>query len=169
MTTAAGRTGLGDLLDRLLDSGAVVAGEVAIGLADVELLFLDLRVFLTGVDSASRRGELPPELLHHAPRGTAPALSDPRLPELPRRLDLDDQRPEYGVIGLVLLLVEVLRELIQGQAVARLHGGSLNDDEVERLGAALRRLDERIDALRRFVSTDQPRRLDAALEGSSLR
>jgi len=63
----------------------------------------------------------------------------------------------------------VLRELIQGQAVARLHGGSLNDDEVERLGAALRRLDERIDALREFVRSHRPDDLLGMTDGSFLR
>lgn len=169
MTTVAARTGLGELLDRLLDCGAVVAGEVAIGLADVELVLVDLRVLLTGADAANRRGELPPELLHHEPRATGCPTADAPIPELPHRLDLDDQRPEHGIVGLVLLLVEVLRELIQGQAVARLHGGSLNDDEVERLGAALRRLDQRIDTLRRLVSTDEATRRLGAIEGSTSR
>lgn len=169
MTTVAARTGLGELLDQLLDCGAVVAGEVAIGLADVELLLVDLRVLLTGAEAANRRGELPPELLHHQPRATGWSAADERLPELPRRLDLDDQRPEHGIVGLVLLLVEVLRELVQGQAVARLHGGSLNDDEVERLGTALRRLDQRIDALRRLVTTDEAAGRLGAAEGSTSR
>jgi hypothetical protein len=169
MTAVAARTGLGDLLDRLLDCGAVIAGEVSIGLADVELLLVDLRVLLTGAEAANRRGELPPELLHHEPRATGSPVSAGRLPELPRRLDLDDKRPEHGIVGLVLLVVEVLRELIQGQAVARLHGGSLNDDEVERLGAALRRLDERVETLRSLVTTDEPTRRTGAVEGSTSR
>jgi len=169
MTAAvAARTGLGDLLDRLLDCGAVVAGDVVIGLADVELLVLDLRLLLTGVESANRRGALPPELLHHEPRTFAGSAGS-SLPELPRQFDLDDERSEQGIFGLVLLLVEVLRELIQGQAVARLHGGSLNDDEVERLGAALRRLDERIDALREFVRSHRPDDLLGMTDGSFLR
>lgn len=165
-STIAARTGLGDLLDRLLDCGVVVAGEVSIGLADIELLILDLRLLLTGVAAADRRGELPPELLHHAPRGVS---ASPSSPALPARLDLDDERSERGIFGLVLLVVELLHDVIQGQAVARLSTGSLNDDEVERLGIALRRLDERLSALREFVRANGDDRPGGPTDRSFLR
>lgn len=150
--TTAG-TALGDLLDRLLDAGAVVAGDLVIGIADVELLLVDLRLLLTGVESARQRGCVPHAVLHHAPRS---GVQPDELPALPRRLDLEDERPGRGLVGLVLLLVDILRQLLQGQALARLEGGSLTADEAERLGAALRRLDERIDALRRWVRDETP-------------
>lgn len=154
-TSTTARVSIGDLLDRLLDAGVVVAGQVAIGLADIELILLDLRVLLTGVESARQRDTLPDGLLHQRtstpdrPRATPP-------PALPSRVDLDDERPERGVVGLVLLLVDILRELIEGQALARLEGGSLTADEVERLGRALHLLDTRISALHDWLDTSRP-------------
>jgi hypothetical protein len=47
---------LSDLLDRLVDSGAVVSGDVIIGLAGVDLIRLDLRLLLIGAESAIEAG-----------------------------------------------------------------------------------------------------------------
>ena len=52
------------------------------------------------------------------------------------------------VVRLVLALVETLRQLIERQAIRRVEGGHLADDEVERLGLALLRLEQRMDELK---------------------
>jgi hypothetical protein len=66
---------------------------------------------------------------------------------VPRRLNADADGVERGLAQLVLTLVEVLRQVLERQAVRRMEGGSLTDDEVERLGQAFLRLDERMDDL----------------------
>ncbi|MCL9759727.1 gas vesicle protein GvpJ [Frankia sp. AiPa1] len=43
---------LADLLDRLVDTGAVVSGDVVVALAGVDLLRVDLRLLLVGVQTA---------------------------------------------------------------------------------------------------------------------
>lgn len=63
---------------------------------------------------------------------------------LPERLDIDPADLERGLAGLVLTLVEFLRQVLERQAIRRMEGGSLNDDEVERVGIALMRLEEKI-------------------------
>lgn len=63
---------------------------------------------------------------------------------LPERIDLDPADIERGLAGLVLTLVEFLRQVLERQAIRRMEGGSLNDDEVERVGIALMRLEEKI-------------------------
>ncbi len=47
---------LGDLLNHVLDKGVVIGGTVTISIADIDLLVLDLRVLLTSVETALRRG-----------------------------------------------------------------------------------------------------------------
>jgi hypothetical protein len=143
--------GLVALVDRLLDSGVVVAGQVQVSLADIELIDLDLRLLLTGVESARRRAGLGPRTSTHRAARPLPLLPSP--PVLPDRVEAG-ARGEDGVARLVLVLVELLREVLASQAVARLEGGSLSDDDVERLGRALMLLEQRCDALRRFVTTD---------------
>ena len=63
---------------------------------------------------------------------------------LPERLDLDPADIERGLAGLVLTLVEFLRQVLERQAIRRMEGGSLSDDEVERVGLALMRLEQKI-------------------------
>lgn len=63
---------------------------------------------------------------------------------LPERIDLDPADIERGLAGLVLTLVEFLRQVLERQAIRRMEGGSLSDDEVERVGLALMRLDQKI-------------------------
>ena len=67
---------------------------------------------------------------------------------LPERIDADPERVERGLAQLVLTLVEVLRKVLEHQAVRRMEGGTLSDDEVERLGLALMRLGERMQELK---------------------
>jgi hypothetical protein len=87
--------------------------------------------------------------------------------ELDRLLDsgrTGDARPEdvqRGLAQLVLTLVEVLRELMERQALRRMDSGSLSDDEIERLGATFIALRERMDELKEvFDLTDEDLNLD---------
>src|SRR4051794_30975836 len=67
---------------------------------------------------------------------------------LPRRIDTDPERVERGLAQLVLTIVELLRELMERQALRRIEGGTLDDDEGERLGTAFMKLEERMQGLK---------------------
>jgi hypothetical protein len=67
---------------------------------------------------------------------------------LPRRLNADPEGLEKGLAQLVLTLVELLRELMERQALRRIEAGSLSDEEVERLGRTFMALKERMDELK---------------------
>jgi uncharacterized protein Yka (UPF0111/DUF47 family) len=69
-------------------------------------------------------------------------------PALPQRLDASPDDIEAGLARLVLTLVEFLRQVLEHQAVRRMEGGGLSDEEVERIGLALMRLQERLDEIR---------------------
>lgn len=66
---------------------------------------------------------------------------------LPSRIDVNAEGVEQGLAQLVLMLVEFLRQLLERQAVRRMEGGSLNDEEVERVGLALMTLEEKVHQL----------------------
>jgi hypothetical protein len=66
---------------------------------------------------------------------------------LPSRIDVDTEGLEQGLAQLVLTLVEFLRQLLERQAVRRMEGGSLSDEEVERVGLALMKLEEKVHQL----------------------
>ena len=86
-------------------------------------------------------------------RGTADALDDlgrelERVRALPRRIDADPDNVARGLAQLVLTLVELLRQLMERQALRRVDSGTLSDDEIERLGLAFKALAERMDELK---------------------
>lgn len=66
---------------------------------------------------------------------------------LPERVNVDPEGLEQGLAKLVLTLVEFLRQLLERQAVRRMDGGTLTDDEIERVGLALMRLEQKVDEL----------------------
>jgi Gas vesicle protein K len=63
---------------------------------------------------------------------------------LPGRVDVDPEGVEQGLAKLVLTLVEFLRQLLERQAIRRMDGGTLTDDEIERVGLALMRLEAKV-------------------------
>ncbi|WNG62639.1 gas vesicle protein K [Archangium gephyra] len=78
-----------------------------------------------------------------------------------RRLSLDEGKLKNGLGQLVLTLVKLLHELLEKQAIRRMEGGSLNDEEIERLGTALMRQAEEIERLRlEFGLTEEDLNLD---------
>ena len=56
-------------------------------------------------------------------------------------VDIDEKSLKHGVLGLVIALVEVIRDALKLQAMKRMEGGSLTEEEMERLGQALMDLD----------------------------
>lgn len=59
-------------------------------------------------------------------------------------VDIDEKDLKNGVLGLVVALVEIIQEALRLQAIKRMEGGSLSEQEVERLGEALMELDAAI-------------------------
>jgi hypothetical protein len=56
VATVSGTTNLVDILDRVLDKGLVIAGDVRISLANVELLTIRIRLLVCSVDKAEEIG-----------------------------------------------------------------------------------------------------------------
>jgi hypothetical protein len=88
---------------------------------------------------------------------------DPRRLEnaLSRRINADPESVERGLAQLVLTVVELLRQLMERQALRRVDGGSLSDEQVERLGRTFMELDARMAELREaFGLTEEDLNLD---------
>ena len=56
---------------------------------------------------------------------------------------------ERGLAQLVLTLVELLRQLMERQALRRMEQGTLTDDEIDRLGDTFMKLEQRMEELKR--------------------
>ena len=80
---------------------------------------------------------------------------------LPDRINADPERVEQGLARLVLTVIEVVRKVLEHQAVRRMDGGDLTAEEVERLGLTLLKLDERMQQLKgAFGLTDEDLHID---------
>lgn len=67
---------------------------------------------------------------------------------LPRRVELEPRTAERGLARLVLGIVDLLRQLLEQQAIRRVEAGHLNDATIERLGETLLRLERRMQELK---------------------
>jgi Gas vesicle protein K len=73
------------------------------------------------------------------------ASPHPNLPQ--SRVDCSPENIEQGLAKLVLSLIELLRQLLERQAIRRMEGGSLTEEQVEDMGTALMKLESKIQEL----------------------
>jgi hypothetical protein len=110
--------------------------------------------------------------LHSMTTRTSPAVStpDPDLPAaelreiapaLGARIEANPDDVDSGLGRLVLTLIEFLRRVLEHQAVRRMEGGDLSDEEIERLGLTLMRLEEKLQEMKTvFGVEDEDLNLD---------
>lgn len=85
------------------------------------------------------------------------------------RIALNPETVKNGLGQLVLTLVELVRQLLEKQAIRRIEGGSLSDDEIERLGLTFLELDKQMTWLKKeFGLTDKDLNLDLGPLGKLL-
>ena len=186
-----------EALDRLIDKGVSVSGDVSISIADIDLVYLGVRLLLCSPDevpSLRRPRSNNVEAIDDALAG--PALESESMPRpmvppdqpavdtRPRRsgrkidiidisdqganpgpparlLDMDPGQIERDLCRLVLTVVELLRQLMEKQALRRMEGGSLTDAEIERLGLAFERLESKMEELKQvFGLADEELNID---------
>jgi Gas vesicle protein K len=68
-------------------------------------------------------------------------------PLRPPRIDADPESVERGLVTLVLTLVELLRQLMERQALRRVDDGTLTEDKIDEIGRTLMALDDRMSEL----------------------
>lgn len=89
---------------------------------------------------------------------------------LPHRVGADPEKVEHGLAKLVLTLIELLRQLLERQALRRIEAGSLSDEEIERLGQTFLKLEARMDELKEiFGLKDEDLNLNLGPLGELLR
>ena len=67
---------------------------------------------------------------------------------LPEKIDANPKNVEKGLAKLVLTLVELIRKLLEKQAMRRVDANSLSDEEVERIGETLMKLENKMKELK---------------------
>lgn len=90
-------------------------------------------------------------------------------PRLPRRLETDAESVERDLLKLVLTVVELIRQLMEKQALRRVDAGDLTDDQVDELGIGLMHLEQAMEKLKsRYDLTTDDLNIDLGPLGSLL-
>jgi hypothetical protein len=78
-------------------------------------------------------------------------VSDPPEPRrrlLPERLETDAESVERDLFKLVLTIIELVRQLMEKQALRRVEEGDLTDEQIEGLGQGLMHLEKAMEELK---------------------
>ncbi len=143
-------------------------------------------MLLTSVETALETGSLPDgpatdcsgpeapgdETMHDRvecePQGLE-AFARALEPSKPPRLELDEENVQAGLVRWCSQLVELIRQLLERQALRRIDAGSLSEDQIERLGVTFLRLQEQMESLKKhFNLTDDDLNLDLGPLGTTL-
>jgi hypothetical protein len=73
---------------------------------------------------------------------------------LPAKVDANSKNVEKGLAKLVLTLIELIRKLLEKQALRRVEAGSLSEDEIERVGQTLMKLENKMDELKQLFGLE---------------
>jgi len=88
---------------------------------------------------------------------------------LPSRINVDPKSVEQGLAKLVLTLIEFIRRLLEKQAIRRMEGGDLSPEQLEDLGLALMRLEQKLLELKtQFGLEDEDLNIDLGPVGRLL-
>jgi len=69
---------------------------------------------------------------------------------LPKKIDANPENVEKGLAKLVLTLIELIRKLLEKQAMRRVEAGSLSEEEIERVGETLMKLENKMKELKQI-------------------
>ena len=151
-----------DALDKVFEKGAVINGDIVLSVADVDLVFLGLRLILTSVSKAE-------ELLGKSLgcKYKEPTLEDidtiERLQReikkaeenIPKLIDFGNpKKTEQGIAKLILTLVELIRRLMEKEAYRRVKSGMLLPVEIEKLGLSLKAVKKKIKEIQTIFSIE---------------
>lgn len=64
-------------------------------------------------------------------------------------IKIESDKLQEGLLGLVIALVEIIKDVLEKQAIHRLEGGSLREEEAEKLGMAFKQLDETLKQIKK--------------------
>ncbi len=151
-----------DALDKVLEKGAVINGDLVIRIADVDLVFLGLRLILTSISKAEELSgknfsnpdkELTPEDIEYIQKLQREIK---RAEEnIPKLIDLGNpKKAEQGLAKLVLTLVELIRKLLEKESYRRVKRGALSPVEIQKLGLSLKAIKKKIKEIQVIFGID---------------
>ena len=149
------RVTLIDALDKVLEKGAVLDGELAIRVADVDLIFIGLKLLITSISRTEElrkgQGAQDQEMTREDREYIRVLENEIKKAErnLPRIIEASEpKKAEKGIAQLVLTLVKLIKELMYRETKRRIEKGNLSEVEIQKLGLTFKALDKKIEEMR---------------------
>lgn len=147
--------GLADVLDCLIDKGAVVNGDLVVRMADLDLLYISLKILITSISRQEKiqggrvgdinRNELGDEVFIEKLQGEIKKTEN----HINRMINADKPEvAEAGLSQLVLTLIKLIIDLVEREVMRRMELGHLNSKEIEKIGVNLEAIEKKIEELR---------------------
>lgn len=144
-----------DVLDTVIDKGAVVHGDLVVRLADLDLLFIGLRIVLTSISRQEQIQGTRVSDVNKAEIGDEAFIAklenqiNRAQAHINQMINADKpQEAENGLVRLVLTLIKLIVDLVEREAQRRVEGGYLTQMEIQKLGMNLQALETKIEELR---------------------
>lgn len=148
------RVTLIDALDKVIEKGAVLDGELAIRVADVDLIFIGLKFLITSISRAetmrvaSSENKKPTEEDEEYIKALENEIKKAER-NLPKIIEASDpEKAEKGIAQLVLTLVKLIKDLMYRETRRRIKKNNLSGIEIQKLGLTFKALDKKITELR---------------------
>lgn len=149
---------LADALDRVLDKGAVLDGNLMLRVADIDLVYVGLRLIITSISRMEKlKGDDGPRKDYTEEEKKADLKYIEEVQKeigkasknLPKVIDASSpKKAEKGLAKLVLTLVKLIKDLLEKESMRRIERGNLSDTEIQKLGVTFKALDKKMEEIR---------------------
>jgi hypothetical protein len=155
--------GLVDVLDRAIEKGIVVHGDVAVSLANIDLIFVGLRLIVTSASKAASLND-GPQLATSKKLSTKDKEYISKLEraiknaerEIPKALKSRDPKDiEKNLAKLVITITELLRRVMEREALRQVQNGVIGAVDRRKLGLALKALAKKMELIRATFGLDE--------------
>lgn len=150
---------LADVIDRVIEKGTSLQGDLVLEVAEIELIYVGLRLVISSApfnnksknNLSSDREEI--KRLNKKLREIEADIV--RLPKFS-----SPEKTEKGLAKLVLALIVLLKELMEKEAVRKIDKNELKKRQIQKLGITFQILDKKIEELKKVFGIKEDLNLD---------
>jgi len=145
-----------DALDKVIEKGVVVSGDLTVRMADIDLIYIGLRLIATSIskfDTINGRGVMKPDREPTTAEREYIQKLEAEINRAEKNISsfIQFQKPqetEQGLAKLVLTLVVLIKRLMEREVFRRIQAGSLANIEMQKLGLTFLALDKKVEELK---------------------
>ena len=144
-----------DVLDKVIDKGVVVQGDVVVRVADLDLLAIQLKLVIVSFSRLETQQGKRVGMVNQAEVGDEAYLKGLENQIVKTQAHINQminagsrQEAESGLAKLVLTLIKLIVDVVEREAMRRVQGGFLTPMEIQKLGLNLQAIETKLEELR---------------------